>query len=279
MYTIEALTRDVVNRQAADRGIAELAENEYPGRLDAVGINASGTQLHIVGATMGRRPSSQDRTYESEEDGIRTVPLDPEADVDPLTLYRALAQYENWHIATNGDQTDTIVEALGEAFDDSYWGPLDTFKVALLGRNHEPDPSRTARISAMVGVDSSRLRDCPTGLSIIRFHPHDPDNKEASFHRFYVGTLRGLLLEGTGLYVHTYEQNDDPLEPFEGGPRIVAMGETPQATAELFAETLDRTGGFLVSAFARAVDLRTGEVSEPVILNKYGQKANFPIPS
>jgi len=259
----------------AQWNMVSMLQEPYPGRLVAAGISADGGSLHMVTATMGRSPSSQARTYEHTEEGdVLTVPFGES--YDPLTVYRAQTSHGDFHIATNGSQTDEIDKALGVGRRaDNHVAGLSAAREVLTRFNHEPDPSHTPRISVVVAA-GERITEQPVLFSIIRNNPEDPENQRSSVHRFYRGFLGAVVQRGAGLGMTTYEGNGDPLPPFEGGPRPITIGETVEETARTFAHVLDAGGGFLVSAAAKAVSLRTGELQDIYIFNKYGPAANWP---
>ncbi|MFR3092796.1 MAG: IMP cyclohydrolase [Eggerthella lenta] len=92
---------------------------------------------------MGRR-SQPSRIFAIEPDGIRTEAHDPALLEDPsLIIYHPVRTMGDALVVTNGDQTDTIVEA-------------GDFRAGCLQREYEPDaPNFTPRISAIVNPDGS----------------------------------------------------------------------------------------------------------------------------
>ena len=74
---------------------------------------------------MGRSPNSRNRVFERTEDGIRTRAYDPSKVEDPsLIIYNPLRTVDGALIVTNGDQTDTVRDALvaGRSFG-TRWAP------------------------------------------------------------------------------------------------------------------------------------------------------------
>lgn len=120
-----------------------LKNNEYPGRGIAIGRTPCGKNIRIAYWIMGRSSNSRNRVFLETEDGIRTEAFDPSKMEDPsLIIYHPVRKLENKTIVTNGDQTDTIWNALKEG---------KTFEDALRTRTFEPDgPNWTPRISALV---------------------------------------------------------------------------------------------------------------------------------
>ncbi|MFR0867917.1 MAG: IMP cyclohydrolase, partial [Adlercreutzia sp.] len=110
----------------------------YPGRGIVVGKD---TVYYFI---MGRSVNSRNRIFAIEPDGIRTEAHDPALLEDPsLIIYHPVRTMGDALVVTNGDQTDTIVEA-------------GDFRAGCMQREYEPDaPNFTPRISAIVNPDGS----------------------------------------------------------------------------------------------------------------------------
>ena len=95
--------------------LAELLRgNPYPGRGIVVG---RGRVYYWI---MGRSSNSRNRVFTACEDGIRTEAHDPALLEDPsLIIYHPVRTMGDDLVVTNGDQTDTIVEA-NDFFDGSF---------------------------------------------------------------------------------------------------------------------------------------------------------------
>ena len=68
---------------------------------------------------------------------------------------------------------------------------------------------------------------------------------------------------GEGRLLHTYAGDGDPLPPFAGAPRAVALPETARELATALYQALD--AGNRVAVYACAIDLATGARTEHVI--------------
>jgi len=115
-----------------------LKNNPYPGRGIVVGKD---TVYYFI---MGRSVNSRNRIFAIEPDGIRTEAHDPALLEDSsLIIYHPVRTMGDALVVTNGDQTDTIVEA-------------GDFRAGCMQREYEPDaPNFTPRISAIVNPDGS----------------------------------------------------------------------------------------------------------------------------
>lgn len=97
--------------------IAKLIEgNSYVGRGIVIGKSADGTKACIAYFIMGRSANSRNRIFTERGGVLYTEPFDASKVEDPsLIIYAAVRNYENKIIVTNGDQTDTINDALKSA--------------------------------------------------------------------------------------------------------------------------------------------------------------------
>ena len=225
-----------------------LDNNPYPGRGILLGRSADGKSAVIAYFIMGRSVNSRNRIFSATEDGIRTEAFDPSKMVDPsLIIYHPVRKVGGKTIVTNGDQTDTIMDALKAG---------NCYRHALLQRTFEPDgPNYTPRISGVVLPDGSYK------LSILKSFQGNPDYCNRYFFE-YDGVPAGY-----GHFIHTYMGDGNPLPSFEGEPELVGI---PCDTAADLAELLwtHLNGENKVSLFVRCIDLAT-QTFDDVIVNKH----------
>ena len=225
-----------------------LREHPYPGRGILLGRSADDKYGVIAYFIMGRSENSRNRIFEETGDGIRTRAFDPSKMTDPsLIIYHPVRVVGGDTVVTNGDQTDTIRDGLlaGEVFARS-----------LRRRAFEPDPPNyTPRISGLMHRDGSYA------LSILKSADGDP----SSCRRQFFGYEHPLA--GQGHFIHTYQENADPLPSFEGEPRQVAV-TAPDAEALASDLWLSLNEDNRVSLFVRYIDLATGD-TEDSIINKH----------
>ena len=181
-----------------------LANNPYPGRGIAVG---PGRVYYFI---MGRSSNSRNRIFSTTEDGIRTEAFDPALVEDPsLIIYHPVRTMGDALVVTNGDQTDTIVEA-------------GDFRAGCMKREYEPDaPNFTPRISAIVNGDGT------FELSILKH----VDGRCVREFFAYEGAD-----EGCGYFLSTYQGDGSPLPTFAGEPIPVEMPEPDEVWAALNAD-------------------------------------------
>lgn len=175
--------------------LIELLEgNPYPGRGIVVGRD------RVYYFIMGRSQNSRNRIFVETEDGIRTEAHDPALLEDPsLIIYHPVRALGDALVVTNGDQTDTIVDA-------------GDFRAGCMAREFEPDaPNFTPRISSIVYADGS------FELSILK---HQPQGRCLREFFAYEGCD-----EGTGYFISTYQGDGDPLPTFAGEPVEVSLPE------------------------------------------------------
>ena len=213
-----------------------LSANPYPGRGIVLGQTPDGTRMVVAYFIMGRSPNSRNRVFERTEDGIRTRAYDPSKVEDPsLIIYNPLRTVDGTLIVTNGDQTDTVRDALvaGRSFED-----------ALETREFEPDaPNLTPRISGHL------LPDGRYQLSILK----SADAEGSACSRFY---FNYPPLAGVGHFLHTYNSDGDPLPSFTGEPRRVAIADDVEAFTQMMWEALDPDNR--VALYVRSVSLTGG---------------------
>ncbi len=224
-----------------------LSANSYPGRGIALGRSADGACAVIAYFIMGRSANSRNRIFESTRDGIRTKAWDESAMTDPsLIIYHPVRRTGGCTIVTNGDQTDTIAQALAQG---------GTFEDALRRRRFEPDgPSWTPRISGLVAPDGSYR------LSILKAMEGNPACCCRYFYEYETP------LAGVGHFISTYERDGEPLPSFRGEPRPISIS-APDARTWAQQLWTSLNGDNKVSLFVEYLSLDSGN-RDTVILNK-----------
>lgn len=182
-----------------------LKSNPYPGRGIVVGRDC------VYYFIMGRSVNSRNRIFVETEDGIRTQAHDPALLEDPsLIIYHPVRTMGESLVVTNGDQTDTIVEA-------------GDFRAGCMAREFEPDaPNFTPRISAVVNPDGS------FELSILK---HQENGRCLREFFAYEGADAGV-----GYFISTYQGDGNPLPTFAGEPVEVSLPEPDEVWAALNPE-------------------------------------------
>ena len=225
-----------------------LREHPYPGRGIVLGRSADNRKAVIAYFIMGRSENSRNRIFEATEDGIRTRAYDESKMTDPsLIIYHPVRIAGRGVVVTNGDQTDTIRDCLLRGI---------TFNEALRTRCFEPDPPNyTPRISGLLAPDGSFK------LSILKSADGNPDCNLRYFFEYDAPPA------GEGRFIHTYQENADPLPSFEGEPRRVALTAPDAKTLadEIWSHLNEENK---VSLYVCYRDLSTGRM-DTVILNKH----------
>ena len=227
---------------------AELAINAYPGRGIVIGRSEDGKSAVIAYFIMGRSANSRNRVFTAKDGGIITEAADPAKLEDPsLIIYAPVRVLGHKTIVTNGDQTDTVYEALQNG---------GTFVSALKTRTFEPDaPNFTPRISAMATLENG---DFSLEMSVLK--AADAEGK-AALKCFYA--YDGVEA-GEACFIHTYTGDGSPLPSFAGEPERVSLPEgCINCLTEAVWNALDRENR--VSLWTRTIDLRTGEVRTRIV--------------
>ena len=225
-----------------------LSTNSYPGRGIIIGKSADGKSAMIAYFIMGRSENSRNRIFERYERGMRTKAFDESKLVDPsLIIYNPYLSRENIDIITNGDQTDTIYDALEAA---------KSFEDALMTREFEPDaPNYTPRISGIAYYGDG---DFTYSLSILKSADGNPEVCNRYFYRY-------APRKGIGHFIHTYECDGNPIPSFYGEPEVVVLPNTAEELADTVWKNLNADNK--VSLFVRSVPLDGGAPTE-IIINK-----------
>lgn len=233
----------------AEANLRRLAANAYPGRGIVIGQTPDARHLVQIYWIMGRSENSRNRVFVREGDLVRTAPHDASKVQDPsLIIYHCVRVLGRCHIVSNGDQTDTVFDALRAG---------DTFEDALFGRSAEPDaPNYTARITGLVNLDDEHAYK----LSIVKVIGHDPGRCVREFFNY------GRAIPGVGHCVHTYAGDGKPLPCFEGEPYVVPLANELAEVAEAFWGALNVENR--ISLLAKFIDAESGR-SKVRIINKH----------
>lgn len=223
----------------------ELKENAYPGRGIVIGRSKDGSKAVTAYFIMGRSENSRNRVFKEKENGdIYTEAFDPAKCEDPLLIiYNAVRDCGKSLAVTNGDQTDTIYDAIAAG---------GSFESGLRTREFEPDaPNFTPRISAILDFDGgysykmSILKSAANGAVCNRF-----------FYEY-------ASVAGEGRFIHTYEHDGNPLPTFEGEPRLVAIPDDIEAFTTEIWNALDENNK--ISLYVRYTDLESGKYTAKLI--------------
>ncbi len=229
-----------------------LSENTYPGRGIVIGKSRDGTKAMIAYFIMGRSENSRNRVFERFDGGMRTKAFDESKLSDPsLIIYNPYlsAKGGNIDIVTNGDQTNTVFDFIGEG---------KSFDEALMTREFEPDaPNYTPRISGILHYAFPRSA-FTYELSILK----SANGRAEACNRYF---YRYVPENGIGHFIHTYKCDGNPIPSFYGEPEEVALPNTAKELADLVWENLNEDNK--VSLFVRAVPL-DGSAAEEIIINK-----------
>lgn len=227
---------------------ALLRGNTYPGRAIIIGKSEDGQNAVAAYFIMGRSENSRNRIFVEENGGVFTRPFDESKVTDPsLIIYAAVRGYKNNLIVTNGDQTDTIYNALLEG---------KCFFEALKTREFEPDsPNFTPRISGMLTFDNG---DFTYKMSVLK--SVDAAGGGCARYMFCYPATAGL-----GHYLHTYVCDGNPIPSFTGEPERVGIDSDIDAFTDKVWNSLNPDNK--ISLYVRYTNLKTGE-TESRLINK-----------
>jgi IMP cyclohydrolase len=200
-----------------------IRQNSYPGRGLVIGRSSAEDAWLQIYWIMGRSQHSRNRRFVVDGSSMRTEPVDVSLVKDPsLIIYNAMLELPGVYLVTNGDQTDTIVEALqaGGTFDD-----------ALGTREREPDaPNYTPRISGMLDCNKQPVE---IALSILKGNVANPELTDRFTFR------HAEPPPGLGYCITTYQGDGKPLPPFTGDPLLMPCGGSAEEVLAAYWDALD----------------------------------------
>jgi hypothetical protein len=172
---------------------------------------------------MGRSINSRNRILEVEGNSVKTKAFDEDKLEDPsLIIYYPIKNFLDYHIVSNGDQTDTIYEFIKND---------NSFENALSTRKFEPDwPICTPRIPGFI---DSRKEKTYYGMSILKSINNDPDFCQRSY--FYYSDF----VNGFGHCIHTYKEDGNPAPSFDKEPFIVKLYNNIEDSVEHYWNLLN----------------------------------------
>ncbi len=228
----------------------ELNSLKYHGRGIVIGKSADGNKAVTAYFIMGRSVNSRNRVFVAEGEAMRTKAFDESKMVDPhLIIYYPVRVLGNKTIVTNGDQTDTIYDLMDKQM---------TFEQALRTREFEDDkPNFTPRISGIIHVEDGKMN---YAMSILK----SAEGDDSSCERFTYAYSNPKC--GVAKFIHTYNDEGDPLPSFEGEPKTLELPNVDIDTlTDLIWTNLNEENK--VSLFVRYIDIASGE-TETRIVNK-----------
>lgn len=228
-------------RHTAQKNVENLKKNAYPGRGIVLGVTQDGQRLVQVYWIMGRSENSRNRVFVEENGFVRTKAFDESKLTDPsLIIYYPLKAFGQYHILSNGDQTETVYDSLQTG---------GTFEEALATRTFEPDaPNFTPRITGLMALDGKNIYT----LSILKTEEGNPETCVRNFFH-YEKPLKGL-----GHCIHTYSGDGEVLPSFSGEPYLMPIPDSIDEALELYWDLLNEENR--VSLLVKTIEMKTGAV-------------------
>ena len=227
-----------------------LKNNAYPGRGIIVGLSADSKTIFQIYWIMGRSSNSRNRIFVKENDFIKTQAFDDSKLEDPsLIIYYPMKKYKNYHIVTNGDQTDTIYDFISNG---------KTFENAINSRYFEPDaPNFTPRISNIIALDDEDF--------ICKISINKTLNNDSNYPVTYIYKYKHLI-PGVGFLITTYLQDGNPLPSFCGEPIHIPIFDDIKTNLTSYWDCLDPENR--ISLFVKSIDLASKSDSLSIV-NKF----------
>ena len=225
-----------------------LEKNAYPGRGIVIGKSEDAKCAVFAYFIMGRSENSRNRVFVERDGAVYTEPFDFAKVSDPsLIIYSAIRKIGNKIIVTNGDQTDTIYDAIAAGGD---------MRSGLRTREFEPDaPNLTPRISGVLNFADG---DFSYEMSILK--SATPDGAACNRYFYEYSAINGL-----GHFIHTYMEDGNPLPTFFGEPERVCIYADIDEFANGIWNSLNSDNK--ISLYVKYIDLATG-AEETRLFNK-----------
>lgn len=220
--------------------------NSYVGRGIIIGKSEDGTKACFAYFIMGRSVNSRNRIFVEKGDEVVIYPFDESKVEDPsLIIYSPVRKIGNHVIVTNGNQMDTVYDAVKTG---------GTFSAALATREFEPDgPNFTPRISGMLTFEDN---DFTYEMSILK--SIDEQGSDCCRYTYSYPSKAGL-----GHFIHTYICDGNPIPTFCGEPERVSIpNDIDEFKSEIW-NSLDSENK--ISLYVRYIDLNTGEAQNRMI--------------
>ena len=218
----------------------------YVGRGIIIGKSEDGTKACFAYFIMGRSVNSRNRIFVEKGDEVVIYPFYESKVEDPsLIIYSPVRKIGNHVIVTNGNQTDTVYDAVKAG---------GTFSAALATREFEPDgPNFTPRISGMLTFEDN---DFTYEMSILK--SIDEQGSDCCRYTYSYPSKAGL-----GHFIHTYICDGNPIPTFCGEPERVSIpNDIDEFKSEIW-NSLDSENK--ISLYVRYIDLNTGEAQNRMI--------------
>lgn len=217
-----------------------------------MGLSEDGRSLVQLYWIMGRSENSRNRIFVVDGDIMRTEPLHADKVADPsLIIYVAMREAGGHYLVTNGDQTDTLEDAItaGGSYID-----------AMRSREHEPDaPNWTPRIAGGFEIRKGLQR---AWFAIIKADPSAPNRSIRNFFEY------SEFPAGLGTCITTYLGDGDPLPSFQGEPYSVPLAGPVDGMLESYWDKLN--GDNRISLAIKSIDLGSG-ASVIRVINRYSK--------
>ena len=241
--------RPMRNLQIPEKNLKRhIVSNRYPGRGLIIGRSAEDEAWLMLYWIMGRSGHSRNRRFTIDGSQLRTEPVDPSGvDAPELIIYPAMLELPGIYIVANGDQSETIRDALSSG---------GTFDSALATREREPDaPNYTPRISGMLELTATPA----VSLNVLKANPIDPAHTDRVTYRPTPPRA------GLGLCITTYMGDGNPLPGFTGDPVIMPLEGGPEEIMQTYWNALDRDNRISIAIKRIARDGK----SELMAINRY----------
>jgi IMP cyclohydrolase len=231
----------------AENNCEQLRNAYYTGRTIIIGISPDQKNIIQVYWTVGRSENSKNRHIIKSRDQIKTEPIYKDENMlyPELLIYSISRQLNNYHIISNGTQTDVIYDYLSKnkSFEDA---------MEVLSFEHD-EPIFTPRISAIVNLNGNCVN---YKFGIIKTVDQNPNY--VLKHVFsYNNSIPGI-----GYCINTYDYGNE-CKPFNGEPYYVTLFDDIDTLTKFYWEIIpiDKRVGL----YAKYINIEKGTIEERII--------------
>jgi len=237
--------------KTAENNCEKLRNSYYTGRTIIMGISPDQKNVIQLYWTVGRSEDSKNRHIIKWKDEIRTEPIYKDENMlyPELRIYTLCRQINNYHIISNGTQTDVIYDYLlkNKSFEDA---------MEVISFEHD-EPIFTPRISAVANMTENSVQ---YKLGIVK--TLDQNSNYTIKHVFsYDNSVPGI-----GYCINTYDFGNE-CKPFKGEPYYVTLFDDIDTLTEFYWNVIPKDKR--VGLYAKYINIEKGTIEERIINERY----------
>lgn len=233
--------------QIAENNCEKIRNAYYTGRTIIMGVSPNNENVIQLYWTVGRSESSKNRHIIKSGERIETEPIykDEKMLYPELLIYNIARQFENYHIVSNGSQTDVIYDYISrnKKFEDA---------MEVLLFEHD-EPIYTPRISGLIAVNKDNIEYKFGIIKTINQNPEFVLKHVYSYNK---------SIHGVGYCINTYDFGDN-CNPFYGEPYFVKLFDDIDTLVDFYWNIIPEDKR--VGLYAKYINIKNGTIEERII--------------